>query len=94
MAAMKAMKKTTEAMKATKGMKAMKQATKQKAMKAMKKTTEAMKSMKKTAKVMNAENRGHIERWINVNCKGCPELLIQTWLDKEHGTIEYKVFKL
>ena len=85
MAAMKAMKET-KAMKKTIGMKAMK---------SMKNTigVKAMKSMKKAMKAMKDKKKTYIQRWINLDTKGCPEVLIQVWLDTKTKTIEYKVFK-
>jgi hypothetical protein len=64
-------------------------------MKAMKKTKD-MKSMKKAMKAMkgNKKKKGFIERWINVEAKNVPEILIQAWVDPKLQTIEYKVFKL
>ena len=63
--------------------------------KAMKKTIgmKAMKSMKKAMKAMKGKKKTYIQRWINVSTKGCPEVLMQVWLDTKTETIEYKVFK-
>ena len=70
-----------------KAMKAMKAAMK----KAMKAPTKAMRAPMKAApkKAMKT----YIERWINLDTKGCPEVLMQVWLDTKTETIEYKVFK-